>query len=61
MKASRIPLLAPSQLRRSLAPLLALASAGAEAGPLLWNDNSLSYLYGQVSKSTALATILSKR
>jgi nucleoside-specific outer membrane channel protein Tsx len=47
MNASRIPLLAPSLLRRSLAPLLALASAGAEAGPLLWNDNSLSYLYGQ--------------
>lgn len=47
MNASRTPLLAPSLLRRSLAPLLALASAGAEAGPLLWNDNSLSYLYGE--------------
>ena len=34
-------------MRRSLLSLFALASADAEAGPLLWNDNSLSYLYGQ--------------
>lgn len=47
MKALRIAKPLPSRLRRSLLPLCALASVGAEASPLLWNDNSLSYLYGQ--------------
>ena len=47
MKAIRTLLPVRSLLRRGLLPLCALASASTEAGPLLWNDNSLSYLYGQ--------------
>ena len=35
-----------SWLLHSVVPLCALATGSAQANPLMWSNNSLSYLYG---------------